>query len=103
MEPTIQKKTFLDPPKHQFYRGKTMGYGKTFFPQKTKRVFLVRLFDEAGYPETLYFTLFFEDLTRFVFEPQKWQDSPDDGSRWPQVPPSWLQIVQIIHTQSHTH
>ena len=24
-------------------------------------------------------------------------------SRWPQVPPSWLQIVHITHTQAHTH
>ena len=59
MEPNIQKKSFLDPPKHQFYFGKTMGYGKTLSSTKKQNCFLVRFLRGVGYPETLFLTRLF--------------------------------------------
>ena len=54
MEPQIQTKSFRDPPKHPFYYGKTMGYGKSLFPQKTK-LFFVRFLEGCGVPRNPVF------------------------------------------------
>ena len=110
-----------------------MGYEKTFFTKKTKLVcwfvfgmeggtpkpcFLQGVFRILGIkksfgcildppePKTLHFTRFFKILQGSFLSFRNYENSSDasqDSSRWPQVRSSWFQIVQIIHTQSHTH
>ena len=44
-------------------------------------------------PRTLFFTMNFNDFTRFVFERQRSLKRPRGPPRWLQVAPSWSQIV----------
>ena len=54
--------SFLEPPKSWFYCGKTMGYETTCFSQKNKTSFSDFFLDAAWCPETMFFTLCFEDF-----------------------------------------